>query len=197
MDTTAIDNSSDDINDVESIHPFKVFKNKEYKNNDEGQLDLCAKYVRLLSSRDRCKNCTNNRKKFMSCNCLGFLDNHFYWEATGNWMVDFGSMKRHDQQRVVIEKIRHADSLAESVGDSLDDDVEEDVDPDVLTDVDPAIVENEYLQLPSTSSWPEHNESFFSRQSSRPEKIQHLKILTMSYNNLRDRMLLSETIVRS
>jgi hypothetical protein len=30
-------------------------------------------------------------------------------------MVDFGGMNRHDeQQRVVIEKIRHADSLAEN-----------------------------------------------------------------------------------
>ncbi len=50
----------------------------------------------------------------MSCNCLGFINNEPYWEAVGNWMVDFGQMNRNDQQRVIIEKIRHADSLAEN-----------------------------------------------------------------------------------
>ena len=115
MATIAIDPFSDHIDDADSVHPFKLFKEKEYTNNKEGRLDLCVEHVRLLSSHDRCKNHTNHRKKSMSCNCLGFLDNPFYCEATGNWMVDFGwIMKRHDQQRVVIEKICHADSLAET-----------------------------------------------------------------------------------
>jgi hypothetical protein len=113
----AIDSTTDDhTNDADSLHPFKVFKNKEYEENDEGRLELCIQHLRLLSSRDRCKNHTNSKKKTMGCNCLGFLDNEFYWEATGNWMVDFGKMNRQDQQRVIIEKIRHADSLAEGFG---------------------------------------------------------------------------------
>ena len=35
-------------------------------------------------------------------------------------MADFGSMKRHNQQRVIIEKIRHADSIAENVDAAAD-----------------------------------------------------------------------------
>jgi hypothetical protein len=112
-DDSSFDEEQDN-NDADSVHPFKLFKSKEYKDNDGGRLDLCTEYVQLLSSRDRCKSNTNSQKKLMSCNCLGFLNNDLYWEATGNWMVDFGSMKRHDQQRVVIEKIRHADVLAET-----------------------------------------------------------------------------------
>ncbi len=100
---------------IESIHPFKVFKQKEYKNNDEGRLDLCVEHVRLLSSRGKCRNRSNNKKKWMSCNCLGFLNNEVYWEAAGNWMVDFGKMNKQERQRVVIKKIRHADSLTESI----------------------------------------------------------------------------------
>jgi hypothetical protein len=103
------------INDADSVHPFKLFKNQEYKNNNKGRLDLCVEYVQLLSSRDKCKNHTNSKKKLMRCNCLGFINNNVYWEATGNWMVDFGSMKKDAQQRVVIEKIRQADSLSETL----------------------------------------------------------------------------------
>jgi hypothetical protein len=55
----------------------------------------------------------------MSSNCLGFLDNELYWEAAGNWMVDFGKMNTQEKQWVVIEKIlekiQHADSLADCV----------------------------------------------------------------------------------
>jgi hypothetical protein len=102
-------------NDANGIHPFKVFKKKDYEGNDAGRLELCVEHVCLLSSRDRCKNHTKFKTKSMSCNCLGFLDNKLYWEATGNWMVDFGKMNRQGQQRVIIEKIRHADSLAEGI----------------------------------------------------------------------------------
>jgi hypothetical protein len=110
---SSFDEEQDD-NDADIVHPFKLFKSKEHKDNDGGRLDLCTEYVQLLSSRDRCKSNTNSQKKLMSCNCLGFLNDDLHWEAAGNWMVDFGSMKRHDQQRVVTEKIRHADVLAET-----------------------------------------------------------------------------------
>jgi hypothetical protein len=110
---TAIDDQTDNNNDVESTHPFKVFKTKDYLDNDEGQLGLCVEHVQLLSSRDSCKNHTNSRKKVMGCKCLAFLHNEVYWEAAGNWMVDFGNMNRQEQQRVIIEKIRHANSLSE------------------------------------------------------------------------------------
>jgi hypothetical protein len=109
-------NNNINVADAASVHPFKLFKKKEYGEvNEEGRLELCVDHLRLLSLRDRCKNRGTSKKKWMSCNCLGFLDNDSYWEATGNWMVDFGSMKRNDQQRVVIEKIRHADSIAETI----------------------------------------------------------------------------------
>ncbi len=45
-------NSSGNINDADGMHPFKVFKKKEYKDNYEGQLELCVKHVHLLSSQD-------------------------------------------------------------------------------------------------------------------------------------------------
>jgi hypothetical protein len=41
-----MDSSDDDIDDADSMNPFKLFKNKEYsKDNNEGQLDLCTEYV--------------------------------------------------------------------------------------------------------------------------------------------------------
>jgi hypothetical protein len=90
--------------DLDSMHPFKAFKKKEYEENNEGRLELCVEHVHYLSSRDRCKNRSNSKKKTMVCNCLGFQDNELYWEATGNWMVDFGKMNRQDQQRVIMRK---------------------------------------------------------------------------------------------
>jgi hypothetical protein len=51
----------------------------------------------------------------MSCNCLGFLNNQVYWDAAGDWMVDFGKLNKQERQRVVIKKIRHADFLTESI----------------------------------------------------------------------------------
>jgi hypothetical protein len=107
--------SSTDTNDAHIQHPFKVFKKKEYKDNYIGWLELCVERVRLLSSRDRCKNHSKRKKKRISCNCLGFLDNKLYWDAVGNWMVDFGEMNRHVQQQVVIKKIQHADYLADCI----------------------------------------------------------------------------------
>jgi hypothetical protein len=53
--TTNIDaaiNSSGNTNDADSMHPFKVFKKKEYKDNYEGRLELCVKHFHLLSSQD-------------------------------------------------------------------------------------------------------------------------------------------------
>jgi hypothetical protein len=55
------------------------------------------------------------KKKWMSCNCLGFLNHEVYWEAVGNWMVDFGKMNKQECQQFVNKKIWHADSLAESI----------------------------------------------------------------------------------
>jgi hypothetical protein len=99
-------NPTGGTNNADSVHPFKVFKKKEYKDNDEGRLELCIEHVRLLSPGDIMqKSCKQHKNKWMSCNCLGFLNTDLYWEAAGNWMVDFGKMNTQDQQRVVIKKI--------------------------------------------------------------------------------------------
>ena len=80
-DIAITDSSEEDTNnDDDSVHPFnKLFNTQEYKKeNNEEPLDLCSDHIRLLSLQGQCRNHTNNRKKVMRCNSLGFLNNHLY-----------------------------------------------------------------------------------------------------------------------